>query len=53
MTEKSKATKPPKRWTGKPGFEHWGEVTKEPVYKDGLGKRVGGWLTGLLTAWKR
>lgn len=53
MTEKPKpAPKAPNAWRGKPGYEHYGEM--QPVrYPDSLGKKVGGWLAGLLTIWRR
>ena len=52
MTEKQKPAKAPSTWRGKPGYEHYGEM-REPVYKDGLGRKVGGWLAGWLMPWKR
>lgn len=56
MTEKQKPSKAPSTWRGKPhlapGMEHHGEM--QPVrYPDSLGRKVGGWLAGLLTIWKR
>lgn len=51
MTEKLKPAKPPVTAEER---KHWGEIPKGPErYPDSLGKKVGGWLTGLLTAWKR
>jgi hypothetical protein len=53
MTEKQKpASKPPKSWRGKPGYEHWGEL-KPVVYTQGLGSKIGGALYSLLTIWRR
>jgi len=52
MSEKPKPSKAPNTWRGKPGYEHYGEMA-EPRFKDGLGRKVGGWLAGLLTAWRR
>lgn len=48
MSEKPKPAKPPKL---KPGYEHWGEM-KPPVYPP-RSPGLGGWLVGILTAWKR
>jgi hypothetical protein len=52
MTEKPEPLKPvrPPR-TAKERVE-WGRM-KPAVYKDGLGRKVGGWLAGLLTIWRR
>ena len=52
MTEKPEPLKPVRPPRTAEERKRWGEM-REPVYKDGLGRKVGGWLAGLLTIWKR
>lgn len=51
MTEKLKPVRPPRTKAEK---EAWGKIPAGPKrYPDSAGKRLGGWLVGILTAWKR
>lgn len=51
MTEKPKPSKAPSTWRGAKGMERYGEM-KPPIYPDRK-PGLGGWLVGILTAWKR
>ena len=49
MSDEPKPTRPPRTAEER---KHWGEM-KPVKYGDTPGKRLGGWLAGLLTPWKR
>lgn len=53
MSEKPKPSKAPSTWRGKrPADPHYGEMRPISV-QPSAGFRLGNWLYGLLTPWKR
>lgn len=52
MTEKQKPSKAPSTWRGAKGMEHYGEMRPISV-QPSASSRLGNWLYGLLTPWKR